>query len=116
MKDFKKLTIWQKGMDLVDRIYDLSLLLPSDEKFGIRTQLTRAAVSIPLNVSEGSARSSEKDYRRFLEMSLGSAFGVETLLIVVQRRKWIGDDLIGNLLKEIDEEQKMLAAFIKKLG
>lgn len=116
MKDFKKLTIWQKGMDLVDRIYDLSLLLPSDEKFGIRTQLTRAAVSIPLNVSEGSARSSEKDYRRFLEMSLGSAFEVETLLIVVQRRKWIGDDLIGGLLKEIDEEQKMLAAFIKKLG
>lgn len=116
MKDFKKLTIWQKGMDLVDRIYDLSLLFPSDEKFGIRTQLTRAAVSIPLNVSEGSARSSEKDYRRFLEMSLGSAFEVETLLIVVQRRKWIVDDLIGGLLKEIDEEQKMLAAFIKKLG
>jgi len=116
MKDFKKLTIWSKGMDLVDRMYDLSVLLPPDEKFGIRAQLTRAAISIPLNVSEGSAKSSDKDYKRFLEMSLGSAFEVETLLIVIKRRKWIAEELITDILKEVDEEQKMLASFIKKLG
>jgi len=116
MKDFKKLLIWQKGMDLVDRIYDMTPLLPPDEKYGIRAQLTKAVVSIPLNVSEGSAKSSERDYKRFLEMSLGSAFEVETLLIVIRRRKWVADELIGDVLAWVDEEQKMLAAFIKKLS
>lgn len=116
MKNFKKLTVWQKGMDLVDRVHDLTLLLPADEKFGIRAQLTRAAVSIPLNVSEGSAKSSDKDYKRFLEMSLGSAFEVETLLLVVQRRKWVGEEAITEVLNWVDEEQKMLIAFIKRLG
>lgn len=103
-------------MDLVDRIYDLCPLLPSDERFGIRMQLTRAAISIPLNVSEGSAKTSEKDYKRFLEMSLGSAYEVETLLIVIKRRQWVAEELVGEVLKWVDEEQKMLAAFIKKLG
>lgn len=108
--------VWQKGMDLVDRIYDLSVLLPADEKFGIRSQLTKAAVSIPLNVAEGSAKSSEKDYKRFLEMSLGSAFEVETLLIVIERRKWVREKVINELLDWVDEEQKMLVSFIKRLG
>lgn len=116
MKDFKKLTIWQKGMDLVDRIYDLTPLLPSEEKYGIRSQLSRAAVSIPLNISEGSAKSSERDYARFLEMSLGSAFEVETLLIVVQRRKWLSEKELKGSLEIVSEEQKMLQAFINKLG
>jgi four helix bundle protein len=116
MRDFKKLTIWQKGMDLVDRIYDLAPLLPADEKFGIRAQLTRAGVSIPLNISEGSAKSSERDYKRFLEMSLGSAFEVETLLIVIQRRKWVEEQLLGELMDWVKEEQKMLQAFINRLG
>ena len=115
MKDFKKLLIWQKGMDLVDRVYDFVGLLPQDEKYGIRAQLTRAAVSIPLNIAEGSAKSSERDYARFLEMSLGSAYEVETLLIVVERRKWVSAEVVGELLNWIDEEQRMLLAFIKKL-
>lgn len=116
MRDFKKLLIWQKGMDIVDKVYDLVPLLPSEEKYGVRSQLTRTAVSIPLNISEGSAKSSEKDYARFLEMSLGSAFEVETLLIVIERRKWATEKLISELKNWVDEEQKMLLAFIKKLG
>lgn len=115
MKDFKRLLIWKKGMDIVDRIYDVTALLPSDERFGIRSQLAKAAVSIPLNVSEGSAKSSERDYKRFLEMSLGSAFEVETLLLVIQRRKWIEEEIIDELLKWVDEEQKMIMAFIRKV-
>lgn len=102
-------------MDIVDRIYDVTSLLPPDERFGIRSQLTKAAVSIPLNVSEGSAKSSERDYKRFLEMSLGSAFEVETLLLVIQRRKWIEEKIIDELLGWVDEEQKMIIAFIRKV-
>lgn len=103
-------------MDLVDRIYDLTPSLPPDEKYGIRSQLTRAAVSVPLNIAEGSAKSSEKDYARFLEMSLGSAFEVETLLIVIQRRKWVAEKIVNEILDWVKEEQKMLQAFINKLG
>jgi len=116
MKDFKKLLIWQKGMDIVDRVYDAASLLPNDEKYGVRAQITRAAVSIPLNIAEGSAKKSERDYTRFLEMSLGSAFEVETLLIVIQRRKWIGEEIVSELMSWVSEEQKMLQSFINKLG
>jgi len=116
MKDFKKLLIWQKGMDIVDRVYDAASLLPNDEKYGVRAQITRAAVSIPLNIAEGSAKKSERDYTRFLEMSLGSAFEVETLLIVIERRKWVTEEIVSELKNWISEEQKMLQAFINKLG
>ncbi len=103
-------------MDLVDRVYDMTVLLPHDENYGIRAQITRAAVSIPLNIAEGSAKSSERDYARFLETSLGSAFEVETLLIVVQRRKWIAEKVVSDLIKWVTAEQMMLQSFIKKLG
>lgn len=116
MKDFKKLMIWQKGMDIVDRVYDLIPLLPPEEKYGVRSQLTRAALSVPVNIAEGSAKSSEKDYKRILEISLGSAFEVETLLIAIQRRKWVEENLVGELVDWVKEEQKMLQSFIKGLG
>lgn len=116
MKDFKKLMIWQKGMAIVDHIYDLTPLLPSEEKYGIRSQLTRAAVSVPANIAEGSAKSSEKDYKRILEISLGSAFELETLLIVIQRRQWVEENLVIELVDGVKEEQRMLQSFIKGLG
>jgi four helix bundle protein len=116
MKDFKKLMIWQKGMDIVDRVYDLIPLLPAEEKYGVRSQLTRAALSVPVNIAEGSAKSSEKDYKRILEISLGSAFEVETLLIAIQRRKWVEESLVDGLMDWVKEEQKMLQSFIKGLG
>ena len=65
MRNFQQLLIWQKGMDLVAAVYVLARQLPKEELFGLRSQLTRAAVSIPSNVAEGSSRASEKDYKRF---------------------------------------------------
>ena len=115
MKDFKKLMIWQLGMDIVDSIYEIIPSLPSDERFGIRSQMTRCAVSIPGNIAEGSAKTSQKDYTRYCEISLGSAFELETHLLIVQRRKWIEEERIYGLLVMINNEQKMLASFIDKL-
>ena len=114
MKDFKKLMIWQMGMDIVDKVYDMVPSLPSDEKYGIRSQLTRCAVSIPGNIAEGSAKTSEKDYKRYLEISLGSSFELKTHVLVVQRRNWIEEKLITDLLVMVNREQKMLQSFIKK--
>ena len=115
MRDFKKLMIWQLGMDIVDKVYEIVPSLPSDERFGIRSQMTRCAVSIPGNIAEGSAKTSQKDYMRYSEISLGSAFELETHLLIVQWRKWVEEGKVSELLVMINNEQKMLASFIDKL-
>ena len=74
MRNFKKLEIWRNGIDIVKTIYYLSDKLPSEEKFGLRSQITRAAISIPSNIAEGCSRSSEKEFKRFLEIAMGSLF------------------------------------------
>jgi four helix bundle protein len=74
MKDFKKLNVWQKSMELVTFVYKVSKEFPVEEKYGLTSQITRSAISIPSNIAEGSSRFSERDYFRFLEIALGSAF------------------------------------------
>ncbi len=115
MRDFKKLMIWQLGMEIVDKVYDVVGSLPSDERYGLRSQMTRCAISIPSNIAEGSAKKSAKDYGRYLENSMGSAFELETHSLVVQRRGWVMDALIVELLDKIKSEQKMLTKFIEKV-
>ena len=116
MKDFKKLQIWQLGMEVVDKVYGLVPLLPSDEKFAMKSQVTRAAVSIPANIAEGNAKKSEKDKKRFVEIALGSAFELETHLLIVRNRKWVDEKLIDELIEVLRREQKMIGGFIDKLG
>lgn len=115
MKNYKKLKIWQKGMDIVFDIYQLASQLPADEKFGLRSQITRAAVSIPSNIAEGSAKTSKKDYKNYLETSLASAYEVETQLLIIDRLDFGIRDLRVKLLSQIDEEQKMLMSFIRTI-
>jgi four helix bundle protein len=115
MKDYKKLLIWQRGMDLVEQTYKIAGLLPYEEKYGLRSQSTRAAVSIVLNIAEGSAKSSKKDYKNYLEVSLGSAFELETVLLVIERLKLAPKEMIGALVEEVLREQRMINAFIQKV-
>lgn len=115
MKDFKKLLIWQKGMDTVVEVYKASYKFPDEEKYGLRSQATRSAVSIPANIAEGSAKTSQKEYKYFLEVALGSSFELETHILIVQRLGWLKDDVIEGLLRMITEEQRMLSAFIAKV-
>lgn len=116
MKDFKRLMIWQLGMDIVDKVYDLLPLLPKEEKFGLATQMTRSAISVPANIAEGSAKRSTKEYCRFIEIALASAFELETHALVVQRRKWVSNPVISDLLDSVRMEQKMISKFIDKLN
>lgn len=69
MKNYKELIIWQKGVEIVKKVYVLTKQFPNEEKYGIVSQMTRAAVSIPANIAEGSSRNSDKDYARFLQIS-----------------------------------------------
>jgi four helix bundle protein len=116
MKDFKKLLIWQKGMDIGMNAYELAAQLPADERFGLKSQITRAAVSVPSNIAEGSAKKSKKEYSRFLEIALGSLFELETQILMIDKLGYGDKQLRMSLLNGIDEEQKMLMSFIQKVG
>jgi four helix bundle protein len=113
MRDFKKLLIWQKAMDIVIDVYKIAKSFPADEKFGLKSQATRSAVSIAANIAEGSAKSSEREYKHFCETALGSCYELETHLLVAGRLGWVQTE---KTLSLIMEEQKMLMAFIDKLG
>ena len=115
MRNFKSLGVWRKGMDILKLTYSLTSTFPQTEKFGFVTQMNRAATSIPSNIAEGASRSTQKDFRRFLEIALGSAFELESQLIAVQELSLIKAEAGNELMKLIDEEQKMLIAFMKKL-
>jgi len=115
MKNFEQLKIWQKGFNIAVNAIKLTAGFPQEQKFGLGLQISRAAVSIPSNIAEGSSRSSKKDYNRFIEISLGSSFELDTQLLIAKAVNFGQKDLTEFLLKEIDEEQKMLMSFMNKI-
>ena len=115
MRDFKKLSVWQEAMKIVKNIYMLTKFLPKEETYGIISQIQRASVSIASNIAEGCSRSSEVDFKRFLEMSLGSAFEVETQLIVINEVFKIQQINIQDLIIDVNSLQKMLNSLITKI-
>ncbi len=115
MKNFKKLKIWEKGFKIAIDTYKLSKDFPLEEKYGLISQVNRAAVSISSNISEGSSRRSQKDYYRFIEIALGSCFELESQLLIASELEFCDKEKTKSILQEIDEEQKMLIAFMKKL-
>ncbi|MCX6120610.1 MAG: four helix bundle protein [Ignavibacteriales bacterium] len=115
MRNFRELKIWQKGMDIVTGVYQLTSLLPKDEKFGLKTQLQRAAVSIPSNIAEGCSRNSEIDFKRFLEIAIGSTYELETQLTIVENINLVSEEKVFPMLQLLSEEQKMLNSFIASI-
>ncbi|MDD3089231.1 MAG: four helix bundle protein [Candidatus Omnitrophica bacterium] len=115
IKDYKDLDIWKKGVEIADKVYDITEKFPNKEMYGISVQLRRSAVSISSNVAEGFARQYAKEYKQFLFIALGSCAELETQLIISEKRKYLsGEELIA-LRGEIDHESKMLMSLIKKL-
>ncbi len=116
MRNFKELKIWQKGFDIAVDCFKLTEDFPSVQKFALTSQINRSGVSIPSNIAEGSSRSSEKDYNRFLEISLGSCFELETQLLISQAVKYGDNTMTNKILANIDEEEKMMMSFMNKLN
>ena len=115
MHQFKELEIWKRSRRFCSEIYDITSSFPDNEKFGLTNQLRRASVSISSNIAEGSSRKSNKDFSRFLEIAIGSCYEIETQLLIAEAVNFGENDKRTDLLKEIDEEQKMIMSFMKKL-
>lgn len=115
MRNFRTLDIWKNGIEIVKQIYVLSEQLPSEEKFGLRSQITRAAVSIPSNIAEGCSRHSEVEFKRFLEISMGSLFEVETQLIISRELDFISNDELKPIFDLLNKEAKMINSLINKI-
>lgn len=106
MHRFKDLEIWKKGRVFCSNIYAITSKFPDSEKFGLTNQLRRASVSIPSNIAEGSSRDSNNDFARFLQITLGSAYEIETQLLIAFDLKFIN-------LKELDTLQNDLNSIIR---
>jgi len=115
MRDFRKLTIWREGIDLVKRIYGLSNLLPKEEFYGLKSQIQRASVSIPSNISEGCSRNSDLEFKRFLEIAMGSSFELETQLVIIQELQMVSELKINDNITFIHQLKKKINSLITKL-
>lgn len=110
---YKQLKAWQKSIYLVELVYQISRLLPPEEKYILISQMLRSAISIPSNIAEGFGRASKKEKKQFLTISFSSCLELETQLIIVDR---IYPNLsVDNLLELNIEIQKMLSAYIRQM-
>ena len=115
MRNYKNLNIWEKGIQIVKKVYFLVEKLPSTEKFGLKSQLSRAAVSIPSNIAEGCSRTSEIEFKRFLEIAMGSLFEVETQLIICEELQFLTQDDTEEINHLLAQEAKMINSLISKI-
>ena len=110
--NFKELLVWKKSIDLVKSIYQTTSILPSDERFGLISQMNRSSVSIPSNIAEGSGRTSEKEFIHFLNIAISSSYELETQLIITNELFQVD---IESVIGQISEVQKMILGLKRNL-
>ena len=116
IKSYKELDVWKKGLNIVDKVYQLTQKFPGEERYGLMSQLQRSAVSVPSNIAEGFARHYSKEYEQFLYVALGSCAELETELIISERRRYVARKELEDLQEDIDHESRMLMNLIKSLS
>ena len=114
MRDFRKLEIWELGMDLTCRIYQIANDLPETEKYGLRSQMTRAEVSIPSNIAEGT-RGSKSELIQFVKIAVGSCNELETQVRICSKIELVSSIETGPLLNEIAKLRSKMINFIRHL-
>lgn len=113
--NFEKLTVYQKALDVIDKVYDYTNTFPKEELFGLNSQFRRSATSISLNIAEGSARS-KKDFRRFLDIAQGSVFECVATVEICRRRQYIKESIVLQLREAFSEISKMISGLKKSIG
>lgn len=116
IKSYKDLLIWQKGIEITEKVYLITNNFPQNELFSLTNQIRRASVSISSNIAEGFGRNSTKSYMNFLKISRGSLYELETQLIIADRLNYISDnELLKSINDLLSEEGKMINSYINKL-
>ena len=113
MRDFRDLEVWKKGVDLVKEVYNIIAYYPSSERFGLCSQIARCAISIPSNIAEGSARESQKEFSRFLQIALGSSFELETQLVISKELGFLNLKEFDAFMPKLNRLQKSIHALRK---
>jgi len=114
-KPHKNLEVWQKAIDLVKKVYELTSIFPKIEDYGIANQMRRSAVSIPANIAEGAARQTKKEFIHFLHVSQGSLSELDTHLEITRKLKYAGEQELGEISVLMNKVDKMLTGLIKSL-
>lgn len=115
MSNFRNLLIWQKSMVLVTKIYTVTNNFPKEEVFGLTSQIKRSAISIPSNIAEGLGRESNKEFLRFLNISIGSLFELQTQLEIAKNIIYLDEETFNNLYENTRELERMIVSFTNKI-
>lgn len=115
MYSFENLEVWKKSKSLVKVIYEITNEFPNDEKFGITSQIRRAAISVSSNIAEGSTRWSKKEKARFYEVSYGSLIELLNQLIISEELGFLENPVLTEIKQQIDEISRMLSGLYKNM-
>lgn len=116
MHRYKELHVWKKAIDLAVEVYRITEKLPSEEKYGLISQMNKSAVSIPSNIAEGAGRNGKKEFDNFLGIALGSSFELDTQIIISNRLDYINDRDFQHLESELEHLQNMIVKLKKSLN
>ena len=115
MHNYKNLHIWQEGINLARKIYEVTANFPANEKYGIVSQMTRAAVSIPSNIAEGAGRNSNKDFANFLSIAIGSIFELHTQIAICEQIGYIDEETTKQLEQQIYTLQQQITTYKQRI-
>lgn len=115
MHNVEQLKVWQLAMDIAKETYALTNEFPSEEKFGLTSQIRRAVVSIASNIAEGSGRYSDKEFAHFLSIASGSSFEVRTQLLIAISLNYVSKEKVDSVMKRLSELEKMIFGFRRTL-
>lgn len=116
MKTYRDLLVWQKAIAFVTQIYKSVKAFPTEELYGLTSQIKRSAVSIPSNIAEGYGRKSKNDYIRFLQIAMGSIFEMQTQLEISKNLEFLSVNRFNELYESSREIERMLSSMINKIS
>ena len=112
--DFRDLRVWQAAMELVEKVYQYTARLPPEERFGLVSQIRRAAVSVPSNIAEGNARTTRGEYVQFLGIARGSLAELETQLLLCPRLGYPSTETLCTDLRQVNRQLQALIRSLKR--
>jgi four helix bundle protein len=115
IRNYRDLAVWQRGMDIALAVYKVTKHFPDDERFGLTSQLRRAATSVPANIAEGHARSSTRDYLRHISIAIGSLAETATFVELAGRLNYGTLEELRKIYDMTNDERRMLRALQRSL-